>query len=72
MLHIVLDLNNRTYSVCDGVPNVERNSKLKADNLNRVFSREKKNYERNGVLVLRVPAKNKIFKIDSLSIEKRK
>lgn len=64
MLHIVLDLNERTYSICDGVPKVEENSELKIDNLNRVFSREKRNYDRKGVLVLRVPEKNKKFKID--------
>lgn len=64
MLHIVVDLNERTYSICDGVPNVERNSPLKADNLNRCFSREKKNYDRKGILVLRAAEKNTTYKID--------
>ena len=63
MLHIVIDLDDNTYSVCDSVTKIENVSLHKKDNLQRVLSREKKNYIKGNKMVLRVVEKNKVHKI---------
>ena len=63
-LHIVIDQKNRTYSVCDGLPAVEKNHGISEFTLNGYFSRKKKNYDKEGVLILRVKEKNTVYKMD--------
>lgn len=66
MDHIVLDLNEGTYSLNDGLKEVEKRSPFSIHNLQRIFSREKKNIARRekGIYVLRVTKKNETLKID--------
>ena len=63
-LHIVIDQKNRTYSVCDGLPAVEKNHGISEFTLNGYFSRKKRNYDKDGVLILRAKERNKVYKID--------
>lgn len=62
--HIVIDWKERTYSVCDGVPAIEETHGISADTLNTHLSRNKKNYDKNGKMVLRAMKKNKVYKMD--------
>jgi len=66
MDHIVLNLKEGTYLICDKAREVAKHTRFKIHNLQRIFSREKKNLvkEDEGVYILRVPEKNKKYNID--------
>lgn len=64
MLHVIINEADGTYEICDGIPIVAEHSPLNLENLQRIFSREKKNINRKDIKILRVPEKNKKFLID--------
>lgn len=62
--HIIIDWENRTYSVCDGVPSIEKTHGFGVDAMNYHLVRNQRNIIKPELMVLRAKKKNTIYKMD--------